>query len=1177
MSELTTDKNINPHAADGNETQNAPEKPKKRRRPVWVKILLALGWTAVGIVVLVLALITVAVTYLQPERLTPIVEKYANEYLNADVSIGRTEISFWHTFPKFELDVRQLSVRSKALDSIPAGLREKLPAGADSLLYIEHFNGAINIPELFAARIALYDINFEKPRINIVQATPELSNLDIFPKSDEEEEKNEISGPVPNISIGTFAITGGMPIRYVSLPDSTDINITLLTTELSGKNAPDYSMDVHSTTSASFPSFSIRNLGIGIGGKIIWDHKKPYHIAVDDFGLQLGEVKTALTADVDFEKELSVNALAFSLPETPAKEIIALIPEEMKGELAKIKADFDIALDMRLSKPFLPASDSIPSFTLRLNIPEGSMAYDRLRLNRMTVDLAADVDGTDLDKSTVDLKKLVAIGDGVGFELNGHFSNLLTDPTADGTFKGGIEIDRLPKKLLEKFPGTIDGSLRADSRFSLRRSYLDKYNFHRVRLSGDATLKNFRASMPELPAELYTRVMELKFGTTSSFTRGETSVDSLLTASLRIDTISASVTGMDLQAAGLKMGVGCQNTSSSADTTIINPIGGRIVAERILFKSQEDSMRVRLRKPTIGATLRRFKGDSKKPQLHLDIAADGAFYGDRVNRAILRKALLFVTAHPASFRPRNNWLVDSLTRLHPELTQDSIRTLARAIRRARLNSIAQADSIAVAEGEAIDISVDNSMRRLLHRWEARGVLKAERMGVFTPYFPLRNVLSNLDARFTSDSLIISDTRLRSGHSSLVMNGNVSNITKALTSLTSQEPLRMDFSLTGDTIDVNEIASAAFAGAAFAERDSAGVFIAKDTENEHEIQASVQAQADTMATLIVPSNIEANMEIKAGKIMYSDITFSDFNGRLNVYKGAINLERMSAHTAIGSVNLNALYSAPSKEEASFVFGMKVNDFHIGQFLNLVPALDTVMPLLSDIDGIINADIAASTDIDDGMNINIPSLKAAVKLSGDSLVLIDKETFRKIGKWLLFKHKDRNVIDHMNVELIVNNSQLELFPFIFDMDRYKFGVMGTNDMAMNLHYHIAVLKSPIPFKFGINISGNVDNMKIRLGGAKFNEKKMPRTIAIADTTRINLVREIGNIFRRGVRGSKITSLDFSNLTDAQAADANVNADTISHADSLYFMKEGLIPMPDTVPAAATPTQPVKKKKK
>ena len=1178
MSDDKNSQQIIPDSATDAGGTATPRKPSKRPKSVWVKVLRAFMWTILAVIVLVLVVITVAVSYLKPERLTPLVEKYANEYVDADVNIGRVEISFWSTFPKFILDVRDLTVNSHAFDSLAPEIRKDLPQYADSLLSVRHFNGAVNIPHILAGKIYLYDITFEHPAVNIVQATPESSNLDIFPESEEKKEDSPLL--IPDIAIGTFSIQGGMPVRYFSRPDSLDIAVNFSTTSLDGNGAPIYNVDIAGLTSASLPAFSIRNLSFGADGKITWDHHKPMMVALSDFTLSAGKVSTVVSTDIDMTDGFRVNALDFLLPQTPVADIIALIPEDMQGELAKITTDLKIGMNGRLTAPFNPAHDSIPSFTLSLNIPEGSGRYEQLILTRFALDAKADIDGKDLDGSTVELSRLLAIGKGVGFELNGVFKDLMSDPSAEGSFKGGIEIDRLPSKLLEKLPFKIDGSLRADSRFAFRQSYFDKKNFHRIRLTGDATLRDFTLSMPELPADLYTDNVELKLGTNSSFTRGEVHVDSLLTASLKIDSISASVTGMLLQATGVKMGVGCQNTASSVDTTLINPIGGRIVADRILFKSTEDSLRVRLRKPTVGATIRRYKGEETKPQLHLDIATEGAFYADRVNRALLSKALLFVTANPTDFSqtPRKSRLADSIANAHPELSQDSIRTLVALERRARHAAMMTADSAAMAEGEIIDISVDNSMRRMLRRWEARGVLKAERMRVFTPYFPLRNTLSGFNMRFNSDSVIISDTKMRAGKTSLVLNGNVSNLTKALTSVRHTQPLRMDFNLTGDTIEINEIAAAAFAGAAFAERDSLKTYVAPDTENEAELQTSVSTTGDSLAVLVVPSNVEAKIHIAARDIFYSNLKFTDFTGDMNVLGGAINLESMNARTTVGRINLNALYSAPSLNDASFAFGMKLNDFHIGQFLDLVPAIDSLMPLLYDIDGIINADIAATSRIDKGMNIDIPSLKAAVKLSGDSLVLVDPETFRKVGKWLMFKNKNRNVIDSMNVEMIVQNSQLELFPFIFNLDRYKLGVMGSNDMAMNLNYHVAVLKSPIPFKFGINISGTMDDMKIRLGGAKFNEKNMPRSVAIADTTRINLVKEIGNIFRRGVKGAKMSGLRFGNLpADAATGFPDVKTDTISHSDSLYFMNEGLIARPDTVPAAVIDTPQNKKSRK
>ncbi|QCD43797.1 hypothetical protein E7747_16220 (plasmid) [Duncaniella dubosii] len=144
------------------------------------------------------------------------------------------------------------------------------------------------------------------------------------------------------------------------------------------------------------------------------------------------------------------------------------------------------------------------------------------------------------------------------------------------------------------------------------------------------------------------------------------------------------------------------------------------------------------------------------------------------------------------------------------------------------------------------------------------------------------------------------------------------------------------------------------------------------------------------------------------IAYSNLMFRDFKGRLNVYKGAINLEQLTAATNVGGIDLNALYSAPSKEDASFAFGLESRISISSNSLNLSPRLTRLCPCSMESTES-SMQHRATTRISDGMNIDIPTLKAALKLSGDSLVLIDEATFKKIGKWLMFKHKEKNVID------------------------------------------------------------------------------------------------------------------------------------------------------------------------
>ena len=124
----------------------------------------------------------------------------------------------------------------------------------------------------------------------------------------------------------------------------------------------------------------------------------------------------------------------------------------------------------------------------------------------------------------------------------------------------------------------------------------------------------------------------------------------------------------------------------------------------------------------------------------------------------------------------------------------------------------------------------------------------------------------------------------------------------------------------------------------------------------------------------------------------------------------------------------------------------------------------------------------------------------------------------------------MIDSIDIELTISDGHLNLYPFIMNIDRYKLGVMGYNDLDFNLNYHISVLKSPIPFKFGINIKGAPGDMKIRLGGAKFKENMVAQRDSIAVKTRISLLSEINGAFRRGLRAARLGPLRIRGRVDS-----------------------------------------------
>ncbi|MDE6715817.1 MAG: hypothetical protein K2J74_04955, partial [Muribaculaceae bacterium] len=149
---------------------------------------------------------------------------------------------------------------------------------------------------------------------------------------------------------------------------------------------------------------------------------------------------------------------------------------------------------------------------------------------------------------------------------------------------------------------------------------------------------------------------------------------------------------------------------------------------------------------------------------------------------------------------------------------------------------------------------------------------------------------------------------------------------------------------------------------------------------------------------------------------------------------------------------------------------------------------------------------------------------------------------------------------------------LFPFTFEMDRYKVGVMGRNDLDFNMDYHISVLKSPIPFKFGLNISGSPEKMKFRLGKAKYKDGNSAEVRQLVEKARVNLRTEIENAFRRGSEAALNSRLDIDNRAVRQYTRTDLGDDKLSASDSIQMIKQGLI----EAPIQPEPVKSNKKKK-
>jgi hypothetical protein len=147
------------------------------------------------------------------------------------------------------------------------------------------------------------------------------------------------------------------------------------------------------------------------------------------------------------------------------------------------------------------------------------------------------------------------------------------------------------------------------------------------------------------------------------------------------------------------------------------------------------------------------------PQLNLKMGLGALVFGQSLTRFSLRQADVVLDLH---MRQRRN------STLTPE---------QRAARRKAI-----ADSLAMAApgapGGMLSVDMDSGNRRMLRRWDFNGHIKAKSGRVVTPYFPLRNRISNIDLHFSQDSIQLHNLSYQAGQSDFLVNGTISNLRRA---------------------------------------------------------------------------------------------------------------------------------------------------------------------------------------------------------------------------------------------------------------------------------------------------------------------------------------------------------------------------------------------------------------
>lgn len=412
----------------------------------------------------------------------------------------------------------------------------------------------------------------------------------------------------------------------------------------------------------------------------------------------------------------------------------------------------------------------------------------------------------------------------------------------------------------------------------------------------------------------------------------------------------------------------------------------------------------------------------------------------------------------------------------------------------------------------VELKLDGSMRMdslqkdVLKKFNPRLNAETRSALVFMPQLPEAVRLRDFDMSYTPELIDIREAKVTLGHSDFELYGTVDNFEEWLD---NKAMLKGDLNFTSDYADVDQIMNM-----------FSGMGSDPDTLEALRKEDAVPAEANPF---IVPKNVNVTLHTHIKRSIAFGNDLHDVAGALTVKDGRVVLDQMGFVCKAATMQLTALYKSDRPGHLFTALDFHLLDIQIDELLDMIPAVDTLVPMLSAFNGNANFHLAAETYLDARYQPKLPTLKGAAAITGENLVVMDNKDIATIAKLMRFKSwkdKDNKIkVDSLSVEMVAmddgHGCEVEIFPFLLNVGSYQVCVSGLQGVDKSCNYHLELLKNPLLAKVGVDVKGSILSPKISLGKVLYADLFRPKKQGVAEKRALEVKRKVREALEANVR--------------------------------------------------------------
>lgn len=1049
-----------------------------------MKFFKILGITLASLVGVVVITIGVALyVVFTPKHLTAVADKVAREYISCDYRLGDVELTFFSTFPEFGLKCDGLLV----LNPMEGAQSDTLLAASKLVARIELKqllqDGCLNIRELVLRGV----------HANAYIAADGRTNYDVLTLPEDTIPDEDSTQFIRSVALEDLRL--GIEADCLTLVDERDIiSAAVCGVDVDLRAVSDADSVVTGTLSVIFPGLSADYKGVRYAkdadvrltlpfdAKITWADSTlgldAAELTVHEAELAINQFKVGLSGWVSVLPEIAMNldAKTNTWGITP---LLALVPNALFTMPEGIIADGKVRLRAHVEGRY--DEETWPLIRAHAVLVDATGSYAELPYTLENVQAEANVYlNMNTHRADADIRSLTADVQQSSFEVSGSVTDIMQNMLLDLDLNTHLNLPDiaffLPKNATAK--GKADGSIH----MKILLDDLKAVELTNGAISGDMKLANLHATMDSM--EVSAPKANLRFAIPNSVAvkkqdkqaqerrrhLGFLSATLGLPTGLDFNMANGPMARLEETTLGLQLGNILKEDVLHADVDVRSSL---IEGQMMMHDSLGHIQRVEgtMTKPDLCGYVEYFLKDSTRvPTLALDFNLEHlqGMYDTIAMNAKGPKGSVSMRAGKV-----NKTLPEVKVKLHlNQLEADLGETMALTTGRLGVNFQAQRS---------------RNKENVLLEWNPQ--LDCDILNGYAAFAPsILNLPIRVPAiRFAYSNQVfdIDTARVELGKSDFALSGKVSNIGPWLE---DKGLLTGQLDLTSSMANIDELLDL-----------TSG--IGSSSEDEADAEA-IETEADPY---MVPKGVDLTLDTHIKEAEALGERLRNLTGRLYVNDGLLVLEQMGFVCKAARLELTAMYKTPRKNHLYTGLDYHMYDIDVAELVNLIPQVDTLLPMLRSFKGAAEFHLAAETYLNGHYELKPSTSRGACSIQGKDLTLLDGETFTKIAKLLTFKPSTENKIDSISAEITLFRKEVDIYPFLVSMDKWMAAVGGQYrpyEPSKAHNYHISLLN---PLYLGVDVltdPKNSDNLKIKLTKCKYAKDFKPAFTKVVDSQAMDI---------------------------------------------------------------------------